>query len=552
MAQAASWATALPDWQTRIRTRQSLLPPCPWHRDQADKALRIFGGLQLPDVPGTPFLRDASGPWLPDLITGIFGSYDPAAHVRHLREFGVMVPKKNAKTTGGAGTMLTAMLMSPRPRAEFLIVAPTQEISDVSFAQCVGMVELNPYLQRRCQVQMGHKKITDRRTGSFVKVKSFSPDVLTGSKPAGTLLDEIHVIADKPNADRVIGQLRGGMISQPEAFLLQITTQSERPPSGVFLAELRKWRAVRDGTLQAPILPLLYELPPGLDWRDPATWPMVNPNDGFSLDVARLGEDYAQADAASPEELRRWASQHLNVEIGVALLGDAWPGADFWESAATKLPLPLETILELCDLVEIGIDGGGLKDMLGLAVLGRDKETGDWLLWTHAWLHPIALERQQAQAARFRDFAAEGDLTIVDEIGQDVAQVAAICAQVERSGKLDKIGVDPVGIASVLDALGDVGLDETRVVGVPQGWKLSGAIKTCERRLAEGALFHGGSRLMNWCAGNAKVEPRGNAVTVTKQLAGYCKIDPLCALFNAAALLSMNPQPRLDVADWIA
>jgi phage terminase large subunit-like protein len=190
--------------------------------------------------------------------------------------------------------------------------------------------------------------------------------------------------------------------------------------------------------------------------------------------------------------------------------------------------------------------------MLGLAVLGRDKETGDWLLWTHAWLHPIALERQQAQAARFRDFAAEGDLTIVDEIGQDVAQVAAICAQVERSGKLDKIGVDPVGIASVLDALGDVGLDETRVVGVPQGWKLSGAIKTCERRLAEGALFHGGSRLMNWCAGNAKVEPRGNAVTVTKQLAGYCKIDPLCALFNAAALLSMNPQPRLDVADWIA
>ena len=104
----------------------------------------------------------------------------------------------------------------------------------------------------------------------------------------------------------------------------------------------------------------------------------------------------------------------------------------------------------------------------------------------------------------------------------------------------------------VLDALAEIGLDETRVMGVPQGWKLSGAIKTCERRLAEGALFHGGSRLMNWCAGNAKVEPRGNAVTITKQLAGYCKIDPLCALFNAAALLSMNPQPRLEVSQWIA
>lgn len=547
----APWATALPDWERRIKRGQSLLPPCPWIMPQAEKAQAIFGGLRLPDVPGTPLLRDQGGPWLPDLITAIFGSYDPEAHRRHLREFGVMVPKKNSKTTGGAGVMLTAMLMSPRPRAEFLIVAPTQEISDVSFAQCVGMVELSPYLSRRCHIQMGHKKITDRRTGCFVKVKSFSPDVLTGSKPAGTLLDEIHVIADKPNADRVIGQLRGGMISQPEAFLLQITTQSERPPSGVFLSELRKWRAVRDGDLKAPILPLLYELPAGMDWQDRKNWPLVNPNNGFSVHMDRLAEDYETAKVSGLEELRRWASQHLNVEIGVALRGDGWPGAEFWERAGEKA-LTLELLLDQSDIVEIGIDGGGLKDMLGLCVLGRDKDTGDWLCWNHAWLHPIALEQQKSAAARFKDFAEAGELTIVEDIGDDVAQVAAICAQVEKSGKLDKIGVDPVGIASVLDALAAVGLDESRVVGVPQGWRLSGAIKTTERRLAEGAFVHSGSALMNWCAGNAKVEPRGNAVTITKELAGYCKIDPLCALFDAAALLGMNPQPRLNVADWIA
>lgn len=545
------WATALPDWRERIIARRSLLPPCPWFEAPAAKAQAIFGGLRLPDVPGTPLLREVGGLWLPDLVQAIFGSYDPGAGQRRLREFGVMVPKKNGKTTGGAGVMLTGMLMSPRPRAEFLIVAPTQEISDVSFAQAVGMVELNPTLSRRCHIQMGHKKITDRRTGCFLKVKSFSPDVLTGSKPAGTLLDEIHVIADRPNADRVIGQIRGGMISQPEAFLLTITTQSERPPSGIFLSELRKWRAVRDGTLKAPILPLLYEMPPGLDWRDQANWAMVNPNDGYSIDTARLAEDYAAADIGGIEELRRWASQHLNVEVGLALRSDYWAGAEFWQGAAHD-PLSLEMILELSDVVEIGIDGGGLDDMLGMAVLGRDRDTGDWLLWSHAWLHPIALERRKSEAARFRDFAADGELTIVGEIGQDVEQVAAICAQVEKSGKLDKVGVDPVGIASTLDALAAVGIDETRIVGVPQGWRLSGAIKTTERRLAEGALHHGGSRLMAWCVGNAKVEPRGNAITITKQTIGACKIDPLVALFDAAALLGMNPQPRLNVADWIA
>lgn len=547
----APWSAAVPDWADRLAAGASLLPPCPWIESQAEKALAFFGALQLPDVPGTPRLRDAAGPWQSDLVRALFGSWEPAIGKRHLREFGVMVPKKNSKTTTGAAVMLTALMMSPRPRAEFLIVAPTQEISDVSFAQAVGMVELSPYLRRRCHVQAGHKKITDRRSGCFLKVKSFSPDVLTGSKPAGTLLDEIHVIADRPNADRVLGQLRGGMLSQAEAFLLIITTQSERPPSGVFLAELRKWRAVRDGRLAAAILPLLYEMPPGTDWRDPDTWASVNPNNGYSMNVDRLGEEYAIADAGGIEELRRWASQHLNVEVGLALLSDSWAGAEYWEAAAHHT-LSLEMILDLSDVIEIGIDGGGLDDMLGLAVLGRDRDTGDWLAWTHAWLHPIALERHKQLAARFKDFADAGELTLVQDIGEDVEAVAAICAQVDRSGKLDRIGVDQVGISNILDALSGVGIGDDRVIGIPQGWRLSGAIKTTERRLAEGALHHGGSSLMAWCCGNAKVEPRGNAVTITKQFSGFAKIDPLVALFDAAALLGMNPQPRLDVRDWIA
>ena len=76
-----------------------------------------------------------------------------------------------------------------------------------------------------------------------------------------------------------------------------------------------------------------------------------------------------------------------------------------------------------------------------------------------------------------------------------------------------------------------------------QGWKLSGAIKTAERKLAEGSLIHSGQAIMAWAVGNAKVEPRGNAITITKAAAGTAKIDPLMATFNAVALLSNNPQP---------
>lgn len=190
--------------------------------------------------------------------------------------------------------------------------------------------------------------------------------------------------------------------------------------------------------------------------------------------------------------------------------------------------------------------------MLGLAVLGREYATGDWLLWSRAWAHPVALERRKGEAPRYRDLAAAGELVIVEAVGEDVAEVVEICAECEASGKLDRIGVDPVGIAAVLDALGDAGIAGERVVGIAQGWRLSGAIKSVERRLAEGSLWHGGGELMAWAVGNARVEPAGNAIKITKQASGVGKIDPVIALFMAAALLAANPQPRLAVGDWIA
>lgn len=543
------WRLSCPDWQARLKAGRSLVPTLPLNRKVGDRAVRVFNRLRLSDVPGTPTLGEAGGDWFRDIVRALFGALDPVTKARAIRELFLLVPKKNSKTTNGALMMLTALLLNERPRAPFIMTAPVQDVADLAFSAAAGAISLDPVLSKLLHVREHLKTIVHRETKAALEIMTFDPAVLTGQKVAGALIDELHVVARMKSAASAIRQLRGGMMPYPEAFLAFITTQSEDTPAGVFKAELMKARAIRDGKLEGSMLPVLYEFPEKMQqdaraWRNQKNWHMVTPNAGRSVEVERLREDFATAESTGEEELRAWASQHLNVEIGLALHSDRWAGADFWQVQGRE-GLALDQLLERCEVVTVGIDGGGLDDLLGLTVLGRDAETHEWLSWSHGWAHPSVLERRKAEAPRFHDFAKDGDLTLVKRIGEDVAELAAIVKSIDDAGLLPEenaVGVDPAGVGGVLDAIADAGVAQEKVVGVSQGWKLTGAIKTAERRLAEGALWHCSRPFMAWVVGNAKVEPKGNAILITKQASGTAKIDPLMALFNAVHLMALNPE----------
>lgn len=557
-----AWDFSCRDWRDRLRERRSLLPEgLPLELSEAERAVSIYNRLRLPDVPGCPRLQEASGEWTRDIVRAIFGSLSPTGK-RMVPEVGALVPKKNNKTTGGAAIMVTALLMNTRPRAEFILVGPTQEIADLAFSQAAGMIEADPdgYLKTRFLVQEHLKTIMDRRNKAKLKIKTFDLKVMTGAKPAGVLVDELHLMSSMSYASRVIGQIRGGLIVNPEAFLIFITTQSDQPPAGIFKAELNYWRSVRDGQVKdARVLPLLYEFPEEMQrddrrpWEDPKNWPMVLPNLGLSITLDRLEQEHEAAKDKGEEELRRWASQHLNVEIGVALAADAWAGARFWEGAhdpALRGGLAgLDAMIERCDVACVGIDGGGLDDLFGLAVIGRVKGTRDWVAWARAWAHPEVLERRKDIAETLKDFEAEGDLVICQDATQDIREAADICQKLRTAGLLPEksgIGLDPMCVAALLDELAAREMypdpDGGPLVSIRQGIHLSPASWGLERKLKDGTFWHCGQRLMNWCVGNAKVEQKGNAVSITKQTAGKAKIDPLIATLNAAMLMARGPE----------
>lgn len=541
------WSTACLDWEQRIVNRQSLIPIDPLFPEQAHAGLEVFKQLRIVDILGSPTFGEVTRDWVYDFVAQIFGSYNAETGRRLMQEYFMLISKKNTKSTTAAGIMLTALILNWRQSAEYLIISPTIEIANNSFYPARDMIRADEELSALFQVQDHIRTITHRITGATLKVIAAEAETVGGKKATGILIDELHLFGKKANADNMIREAIGGLASRPEGFVIYLTTQSDDPPAGVFRQKLQYARDVRDGIVKDKhFLPVLYEFPEymlkaGMH-REKQNFYVTNPNMGASVDETFILREFDKAENAGEDSLRNFLAKHLNVEIGLALRADRWAGADFWE-VQNRDEITLDHILNVCDVVDIGIDGGGLDDLLGIAVVGRHAETHKWLGWCHAWAHPSVLERRKSEAARFRDFSKDGDLTLVNKIGDDVFDVVEICVKVDESGLLDKIGVDPHGLGGILDALLEAGIEEDTIIGVSQGWKLQGAIKTAERRLAEGQLIHANQPMMNWCVGNAKIEPRGNAVLITKQASGFAKIDPLMALFNAVNLISLNPEP---------
>lgn len=539
------WSTACPDWQRRIVAGESIICPGPLFPAEAESALKVFRELRLADVPGCPTMGEVCRPWFFEFVAAVFGAYDADSGRRLIREFFLLISKKNMKSTGAAGIMMTALIRNWRESAEFLILAPTIEIANNSYFPARDMVKKDAELAALFQVQDHVRTITHRNTGAFLKVVAADDETVGGKKATGILVDELWLFGNRPNAENMLREATGGMLSRPEGFVIYLTTQSDETPAGVFRSKLRYARGVRDGRIKDPrFLPVLYEFPPPMieagEHLKKRNFHVTNPNIDASVDREELERLMDQAQEGGDESMRGFISKHLNVEIGLALQSDRWAGADYWERAAVPR-FTLAQMIERCEVIDVGIDGGGLDDLLAFGALGRCKETRDWMFWAHAWAHPSVLERRKSEAARFRDFERAGDLTIVENIGDDVEEVAALTAQIEKAQRLDKIGVDPHGLGGILDALEAAKVPKDKVIGISQGWKMVGAIKTAERRLADGGLKVCDQAMMAWCVGNAKVEPKGNAIAITKQAAGTAKIDPLMAFFNAVHLMALNP-----------
>jgi len=584
------WSTACVDWRERIVQRQPLIAFDPLFPDEADAALAVFKSLKVVDLaqvydPETgeyrhPTFGEVCDEFVFDFVRAVFGAYDAENARRLIEEFFLLVSKKNGKSTIVAGIMLTALLRNWRHSAELLILAPTREVADNSFKPAADMVRHDPILSDLLRVQDNLKMITHELTNAVLKVVSADSSTSAGKKAAFVLVDELWLFGKKADAASMLQEATGGLISRPEGFVIYISTQSDKPPAGVFKEKLDYARDVRDGKIRDNrFLPVIYEFPEEMieskAYLKPENFYVTNPNLGRSVRQDWLERKLGLVMSGQDEEgdtIQTFLAKHLNVEIGMNLRANRWPGADLWSDAvdADLAALPhfeaLDAMLDRCEAAVVGVDGGGLDDLFGLTIVGREpaemtvrvvindvpvmKSMKRWLSWSHAWCDRSVLERRKTIASKLTDLEAGGHLTITDDALEDLASIVEIINGIKKRGILASVAVDPAGLGEIVDALAapevDITVENGLLIGVPQGYAMMNAIKTAERRLKSGTLKHAGGPLMSWCVSNLKIEPTATAIRATKQNAGDAKIDPVMALFDAVTVMSRNPEPKRE------
>lgn len=538
-----------------------MVPFTPLYPASAEAKMAVFTSLRIVDLGTNPAtgeywtIGESADEWLLDFAAAIFGAYDPDTGEQKIRKGLLLVSKKNTKSTIAAGIMLTELICGWRPSDENLILAPTIEVANNSFGPAMDMIRADEELDALLHPQSHIRTITNRVTKATLKVVAADSATVSGKKASRVLVDELWLFGKKATADAMFREATGGQVSRPEGYTLYLTTQSDEPPAGVFKELLTYARDVRDGVVEDPeFLPVLYEFPTEMlaadEHLDPANFYITNPNLGRSVSQKWLESEFRQVANAEDGTKQVFYAKHLNVEIGVGLRHNAWAGALYWQEAEAPAELwdgSLAEMLTICEVIVAGIDGGGLDDLLGLALIGRHKVTKQWLLWCHAWAQTDVFERRKDIVSRLRDFIAEGTLTLCEDTTADIVGVADTIERVKDAGLLPDqfaIGIDPQGVTALVEELAGRGISSEaggQVAAITQGFRLSPAVWGMERKLKDGTLLHAGQDLMAWCVGNAKAEQRGNAVHITKQIAGKAKIDPLMAGFDAMMLMSRNP-----------
>jgi phage terminase large subunit-like protein len=477
---------------------------------------------------GRPFTL---APWQAFIIGSIFGWYRPDG-TRRIRIAYIELTRKQGKSMLAAGILLLATFFDEEWGAEGYCVATARKQARIVFDNCRQFVLRSPALRRR--LFAGQHAIAHEATGSKLEPISKETPQQHGFNASVAVIDELHA----HRTSELLDIVQSSMGARRQPLTVEITT------AGVGRESICWQHRTYTTKLLEGLLPeddawfgFICAADPTDDWTAPATWKKANPNLGISVERSFLRDECRVARELVSKQ-NTFKQMYLGLWVEQA---ERWLDMAAWDQcAATPQAFGGR-------VVYAGLDLAATRDLTTIVYIADD-DAGVVDVVCRFWIPERALEqRERTVQVAFRQWIAEGLLTVTPGDVLDYAAVrAAILEDVAAYG-VSEIGYDPWNAQQLAGEFEAAGI--TMVPVRPGFSAMHDPTAALGERVVARTLRHGGHGVLRWMASNMVVARDADGRIKPDRKRAADKIDGIVALIMALDRLNRATSPQSAYAD---
>jgi phage terminase large subunit-like protein len=475
------------------------------------------------DFFGQPFVLL---PWQSEIIRDVYGTVDESGKRQYKYAY-LEIPKKNGKTELIASLAIDHLLNDP-PGGQIYCCAAERDQAGLAYEAAKSKIEQDPYLSEFLEVVDSKKLIRNPQTGTFIKVLSAEAYSKHGINPTVIIFDELHALQKRDLWDTMTF---GSGSARKEQLIWVITTAGDDPDKKSVGWEQHEYaRKVRDGEIVDPTWYVkIYGAPEDADIYDEKVWYECNPSLGVTIDINVIRQEaLAAKNSPSTEKLFRW----LRLNQWVRLKRVSWLPVVLWDSTE-KHWASSEMRGKKC---YVGIDLARWID-LAAAVPFFPPQEGfkEWRFMIQAWMPEDRIKWHiDNDGVDYGIWAEQGYLDITKGSTIDYGRVRDYILGIDRMYNVEYYCGDPWHLEILKQLCGE--RFEKKFVEIPQTITgMAPGMSELERQFKADEISHQPNPLGRYCFDCVVVNPDGNENIKPMKNKSRGRIDPICALTDAAS-----------------
>ena len=414
----------------------------------------------------------------------IYGPRNPDG-TRVVKKVFLMLGRGNRKTSHAAAWSLLHLLGPEAvPAGQVIFAACDREQAGIGFREAANIVRMDRHLTAATKINDAFnsaKQILNRHNRATLKAISSDGKAQHGTTPTFILVDEIHQWKGRDLWEA----LDSGTTKVADPLMI-ICTTAGRGQDTLGFEQYDYALKVATGEIDDPtLLPILFQLEGGDDWRDEATWTKANPGLAYGFpNIIGLRNKAAEAANSPPA---RYQFQQLNLNIWQAASRDPLFDMSVYDAGH-------DPHFDLADLEKLpcwlGVDLSRSGDLT--AIVGAWQHP-DGRVSIHPWFFlPSAGLEEKARLERipYPQWRDDGLLTVLDgEPDEDgnptpahVIEPDAIADKIiDLCGTYDvrEVVFDPSLAGPIMSKLMDAGINVLQIPQTPKN--MHGPICDLER-----------------------------------------------------------------------